>query len=565
MSLTYSGAVTGSTTAGFTFTDAYLRSLDLTVAGERAQGPVLALHRVGEPVPGQSTFGPPPVIVLQGAVGSTTPADVLLINRGSSLAYLSGHALTGPFSWRPLNLGLEFPGGAGPITVQGQAFSYCGATLDAGDECLLMLNYTPTQPTVAPPAQFTDTTSLTFTGSGNSSASRAIYGLAFADDGGFDAGPPRCPTTFLWRDGHCYTFTTETVVTAQNARLHAMARGADGGVHVVFFDDVARTESYTHRTAAGWSPRVTLAGAGTVSFSDLAIDRAGVPVAVFDAPSGSGSGIVWARLDPALAAPDVGWVRTWAPGHTYGTPRVAFDAANQMHVAYADGYVNQVVYAPGSTAGGFFAEQPVSSAGPTEARPRLAVTPGGAAYVAFTQRIPAGSSATSRAYVAGLERERGRRRRPPRRRHRQERDAARPLLRARHRPAAPRGVTGRDAAVDRAQHFGLAARADVDGARRRRNAPRHVARAEPAVPLRVVRERRAEVDRADERVRPRRPRLRARGRRPAPLHLPERLRRRGPRHAAVRRATTTVVSGDLTGHPCRVAAPISAGSRPARR
>src|SRR4051794_26788315 len=103
-----------------------------------------------------------------------------------------------------------------------------------------------------------------------------------------------------------------------------MALGADGGVHVVFFDEAAGIEGYTHRTDAGWSAPLTLASAGTVSFADLALDRDGVPVAVFDAPSGSGYGIRWARFDPATP-PSVGWVRQWSALHNFDTPRLAFD------------------------------------------------------------------------------------------------------------------------------------------------------------------------------------------------------------------------------------------------
>lgn len=202
-----------------------------------------------------------------------------------------------------------------------------------------------------------------------------------------------CPATGLMRNGHCWEFVAEPIVTAKTARLHAMAMDADGGVHVVFYDEVAATENYIRRTAAGWGPRQALAPVSTgVCFGDIAIDRLGFPVAVFDAPNPGSYGIRYARIDPVTSGATLGWVRNASSMDSLATPRLSFDTGNTMHVVYSDGYDHDSLYARGTLSGSTysFTYFPVWTTGEAEYWNHIAVGPSGIPSVLYTTTTTTG-------------------------------------------------------------------------------------------------------------------------------------------------------------------------------
>ena len=205
------------------------------------------------------------------------------------------------------------------------------------------------------------------------------------------------------RDGHCYDFVTEPIVSAKTARLHAMALDAQQRVHVVHYDEVAATEYYRVRAPGGGWTSTSLGTVSTgVCFSDIAIDRTGAPVVVFDVPSGTGYGIKWARITPGTTSFTSGWVRNSSPTDSLGTPKLAFDSANALHVAYGDGYDHDALYAKGSLSGsGYtFSYATVAGVGNVTAWPQLAVGPNGVVRVLYGRQNPAPNfSYTGQIYV----------------------------------------------------------------------------------------------------------------------------------------------------------------------
>jgi len=177
-----------------------------------------------------------------------------------------------------------------------------------------------------------------------------------------------------------------------------MAMGADGGVHVLFVDDAACTQNYTRRTSTGWSPRLTFAPVGVASWGDLALDRAGTPVAVFDAPSGGSHGIEWARLDSATASPVLGWVALPTALDSFGTPSVVFDDKNTMHVTYHDGYDHQILYSSGLpvSPSAHFSQAVISGSTTAEGWSHIAVDSPGGLFIAYSLNI---GDSKSRAYL----------------------------------------------------------------------------------------------------------------------------------------------------------------------
>jgi hypothetical protein len=168
MSISYSGATTEDGRWAIALTGAYTSEVARKLRGTATSEAVLDYRN--EIVNSAS---------VDVRVGETAPHHLIASNRGGApaLSLRAAEDLTPPLSWGSTPTGPAFPGGAGTITLHGHGitYDYCTPVLDVGHECVVTVNFSPTE--VGSSAHSFVIEYSTPEGTFHASAFRSFYGL----------------------------------------------------------------------------------------------------------------------------------------------------------------------------------------------------------------------------------------------------------------------------------------------------------------------------------------------------------------------------------------------------
>lgn len=149
ISLSYSGAASGTTRMTLRMTDAYRDELTLALKGQTTEGALVWLERDGLATDTVAGIGLSPFraghIRVVAPVGGTLPVHVVVYNYGRESASMAAEALPPSWHWGMADDGEVFPGGSTSVVVNGVTYDYCTSELAPGGVCVLGLAFSPTQ------------------------------------------------------------------------------------------------------------------------------------------------------------------------------------------------------------------------------------------------------------------------------------------------------------------------------------------------------------------------------------------------------------------------------------
>jgi hypothetical protein len=153
LSVTFSGASSGTGRVALSVTDAYRPTASRALSGTATDRALLTM-RVQDDLCTSEPCARPIYVGVDSA--QTLRFDVLITNRGAQRAtsLAEGAPLAPPFFWGDADGG-TFPGGTGTGTFGGMTFNYCSSHLDPSEGCLVTMSFAPTDAGIEYPAELT--------------------------------------------------------------------------------------------------------------------------------------------------------------------------------------------------------------------------------------------------------------------------------------------------------------------------------------------------------------------------------------------------------------------------